>query len=541
MSRQMATSFSEALTPLARRMLPAVRDIEILRVAAQLDGDDFTVAAKKARDAALAWAKRRAGGSLPKDAWDHLDFELLAGGRNSAGVRFKTGTADLWAMRAEDPDKDVAGRIWTTEIVIGGEVGKRPHLSLRLIVSTAEPEFSIEPHVPGTVLQMISTTGLVRAGRVLRDVPVAPRTENDAEDLCDHLEDPDRRLPIFVVTLPEGEAAQPLINDTEVAKATAGMARVVRLPAELTWVLTKRFGKFRSVFDGAVRAYLPGFSNSDDPYRHRLFLAAPLQDAENARQCGIWLRRLAADLSTSTTRLGKDVLDFATVRTASRRLRATNLAEQKAPDAALLAIAQELIDSLEKQLTDKDKEVEYYSIEAVSAEERAQAAEQENRSLLFKMRLLQDALARGGETPTAEPPLPLEWSEFTDWLDLTFPDRVVLTPAARRMVRSPEFEDVVQVARAIAWLATDQHLRRINGGGSTRDEMIETGVYNAYCGGDSYQTLWQGRRYEVDQHIKNGGNARDPKRCLRIYYFWEPDLQQTVIDHLPAHRHTSGT
>lgn len=537
----MSTTFSEALTPLARRMPRPVRDIEILRVAAQLDGEDFAVSATKARNAALAWAKKRAGGNLPKDAWDHLDFELLAGGRNSAAVRFKTETADLWALRAEDPDKDVAGRIWTTEIVIGGEVGKRPQLSLRLIVSTAEPEFSIEPHVPGTVLQMISAPGLVRAGRVLRDLPVTPRTENDAEDLCDHLEDPERRLPIFVVTLPEGEAAQPLINDAEVAKATAGLARVVRLPANLTWVLTKRFGKYRSVFDGAVRAYLPGFSNSDDPYRHRLFLAAPLREAENARACGVWLRRLAADLSTSTTRLGKDVVDFAAVRTASRRLRASNLAEQKAPDAELLAITQELIDSLEKQLTNKDKEVEYYSAEAVATEERAQAAEQENRSLLFKIRTLQDALARGGDTPTAEPPLPQDWSEFPDWLDQTFPDRIVLTPAARRMVRSPEFEDFALVARAITWLATDQHLRRINGGGSTRDETIENGVYNAYCGGDTYQTLWQGRRYAVDQHVKNGGNTHDPKRCLRIYYFWEPDLQQTVIDHLTAHRHTSAT
>jgi hypothetical protein len=146
-SRQMATTFSEALMPLARRMPKAVRDVEILRVAAQRDGDDFAKSAKKARDSALTWAKRRAGGNLPKEAWDHRDFELLAGGRKSAAVRFKTETADLWGIRAEDPDKDVAGRIWTTEIVIGGEVGKRPHLSLRLIVSTAEPEFSIEPHV----------------------------------------------------------------------------------------------------------------------------------------------------------------------------------------------------------------------------------------------------------------------------------------------------------------------------------------------------------------------------------------------------------
>lgn len=537
----MSTTFSEALTPLASRMPKPVRDIEILRVAAQLDGEDFGAAAGRARNAALAWAKRRAGGNLPKDAWDHLDFEFLAGGRNSSAVRFRTEAADLWALRAEDPDKNVAGRIWTTEIVIGGEVGKRPQLSLRLIVSTTEAEVSIEPHVPGTVLQMISSPGLVRAGRPLRDTPATPRTENDAEDLCDHLEDPERRLPVVVVTLPEGEAAQPLINDGEVAKATAGLARVVRLPADLTWVLTKRFGKFRSVFDGAVRVYLPGFSNSDDPYRHRLFLAAPLREPENAKACAVWLRRLAADLSTSTTRLGKDVVDFATVRTASRRLKASSLTEQQVPDAELLGIAQELIDSLERQLTSKDKEIEYFSGEAVVAEERAKAAEQENRSLLFKIRQLQDALARGGDTPTAEPPLPQDWAEFADWLDQTFPDRIVLTPAARRMVRSPEFEDVGVIARAITWLATDQHLRRLNGGGSTRDEVIEPGILNAYCGGDTYETVWQGRRYEVDQHVKNGGNARDPKRCLRIYYFWEPDLQQTVIDHLPAHRHTSAT
>ena len=84
-------------------------------------------------------------------------------------------------------------------------------------------------------------------------------------------------------------------------------------------------------------------------------------------------------------------------------------------------------------------------------------------------------------------------------------------------------------------------LRRIDGGGSTRDEMIETGMYNACCGGDSYQALWKGRRYEVGQRIGSGGNARDPGRCLRIYYFCEPDPQQTAIDHFPAHRHTSAT
>jgi len=48
---------------------------------------------------------------LPKEAWDHRDLDLMAGGRNIAAVRISTNTMDLWALRAEDPDKNVAGRI----------------------------------------------------------------------------------------------------------------------------------------------------------------------------------------------------------------------------------------------------------------------------------------------------------------------------------------------------------------------------------------------------------------------------------------------
>ena len=137
--------------------------------------------------------------------------------------------------------------------------------------------------------------------------------------------------------------------------------------------------------------------------------------------------------------------------------------------------------------------------------------------------------------------MPREWSKFTDWLDQAYPDKVLLTPAARRMARSPEFEDVTLVARSIAWLATVQRDRRINGGGSLRDVQVENGIQNSPCGGDIHAVDWKGRRYEVDWHIKNSGNVRDPKRCLRIYYFWESETQQTVIDHLPSHRRTSAT
>jgi len=536
----MPTAFSEALAPLSNRMQRAVRDIEILRVSAQLEGESFEASAEAARKEALKWARKRAGRSLPNAAWDLQDFDLPVGGRSSTAVRIENDVLDLWALRAEDPDKDVAGRVWSTEIVIGGEVGSRPHVSLRLIVSTTEPDFAIEPHVPGPVLQMIETPGLVRGARQLSSESVTIQTENDAEDLCDHLEDRERRLPVFVVAMPEDDG-KPHINTAVLAKAVAGLARIVLVPAELTWVLTKRFGKYRSVFNGGVRAYLRGFSATDDPFRHRLFLEADLRKTGGGSACVRNLRALAAEVSISETRLGKDVLDFASVRTASKKLRKADVSNQAAPDGEHLKFAEEWAESLEKQVEEKEKEIDGYVAEIEATEERAQAAEQENRSLLFRIRQLQAALAAGGETPTEEPPLPQEWSEFTDWLDQTYPDKVLLTPAARRMARSPEFEDVTLVARAIAWLATIQHDRRVNGGGSLKDAHIEVGILNSPCGGDTYTADWKGRRYDVDWHVKSGGNTRDPKRCLRIYYFWEPETEQTVIDHLPSHRRTGAT
>ncbi|TCT42801.1 hypothetical protein EDC90_1004102 [Martelella mediterranea] len=521
-------------------MPPAVRDIEILRVSAQLEGEDYAASAEAARKEALKWTQKRAGRELPEAAWDLQDFDLPVGGRSSTAVRIENDALDLWALRAEDPDKNVAGRIWSTEIVIGGEVGSRPHVSLRLIASTTEPDFTIDPHVPGPVLQMIEAPGLIRGPRSLSSEPVTIQTENDAEDLCDHLEDCERRLPIFVVAMPEA-GGTPHINTAVLAKAAAGLARTVLVPAELTWVLTKRFGKYRSVFNGGIRAYLQGFSAADDPFRHRLFLEADLLKTGGGAACVRSLRALAAEVSISETRLGKDVLDFAAVRTASRKLRKTDLSNHAAPDDELLQTAEELVESLEKQIDEKDKEIDGYIAEVDAAEDRAKAAEQENRSLLSRVRQLQTALAAGGETSTEEQPLPQDWSEFTDWLDQTYPDKVLLTPAARRKARSPEFEDVTLVARTIAWLATVQHDRRVNGGGSLRDVQLENGILNSPCGGDTYVAEWKGRRYEVDWHVKNGGNLRDPKRCLRIYYFWEAEVQQTIIDHLPSHRRTSAT
>lgn len=68
-----------------------------------------------------------------------------------------------------------------------------------------------------------------------------------------------------------------------------------------------------------------------------------------------------------------------------------------------------------------------------------------------------------------------------------------------------------------------------------------SGIRNEPCGADAFCIDWQGERREVKWHIKNGGNTRDPARCLRIYYFWDEAGRQVVIASMPAHIRTEAT
>jgi hypothetical protein len=112
------------------------REHEVLRVAAIVHGKDRPDAAAKARREVLGWAQKRSARRLPEAAWAFKEFEYLSGGRNSVAVRIETDDTDIWAIRADDPDKTVPGRIWTTEVVVGLADDKPCSFSVRLLVST---------------------------------------------------------------------------------------------------------------------------------------------------------------------------------------------------------------------------------------------------------------------------------------------------------------------------------------------------------------------------------------------------------------------
>lgn len=58
--------------------------------------------------------------------------------------------------------------------------------------------------------------------------------------------------------------------------------------------------------------------------------------------------------------------------------------------------------------------------------------------------------------------------------------------------------------------------------------------------GDTYFVRYAGRRMELDRHLKKG-NSREPRRCFRLYFFWENDEQQVVVGWMPSHLDTRIT
>ncbi len=535
----------DALSPIAARLAKPVREHEVMRITATINGKNPTQSAETARHEVLRWAQKRVGGALPGDAWVLQSFDYLSGGRNSIGIRIETDVSDIWALRADDPDKDVPGGVWTNEVIVGLMQNQLPRLSVRQLVSTSEDELNIVPAVPGFVQQVADRCGLSSGQYEIATKPWVIETEDEVQNLVDLLTDPARKLPVFVLTVPEDAAdrQRPLLDPTSLARAIVGIGQVAVLPADLTWSLTNRLGRLRSVFSGAARAYLAGFSEDANPYAHRLILGEHLVGhSGSAPQGERWIRALAATEGIKRSTLGRDVLTFASIRQASYALNQTRLEKEGASESDRLAAASTRISDLEKQEEQTQAMLLYFHNEHSDAEERAETAEEQARASAFRIQQLTEELEALGGGAIVEQAPPSSWTDFCNWCDVQLAGRVVLSPQARRNLKTAEFEDVALAGRSLLWLASSCRNKRISGGeGSVGEEVIESGIRNAHCGSDQFDIMWQGQRYTADWHIKNGGNTRDPRRCMRIYYFWESNTQQIVVADMPNHRRTGAS
>lgn len=505
---------------------------EILRVAAALTTQDERDPTVAAREIALAWADKQVGSDLPDRARTFGEFEHFRGGRTCIAAVLKDSARDVWAIRVDRPDNKVAQRSWTTEIVVARAAPKKAVVSLRLLASSHESVLQIEPAVPQPIAQ-ISRLGYFANGiSWVSPDPWYIDFERDAEKLLTFLINPARTMPVIVLAIADGEDEH-LLDPEALAAATVGLARVVVLRADCTWVFTKMLGKQRSVFAGGARVYLPGFTEGANPFAHRLFLGAALADDTGRRSIERALRWIVANESRTGLQLEEDVITFATVREQSleanrESLRGTNADVQ-------LEAAERQIAALKDDLRRTKTSEESAHKEWQEADERERAYRERALAAEFRIQQLIGQLQTKGVEPDADIEMPSSWDGFADWCDQALIGRLTLSARARRDLRDAIFEDPALAARCLLWLANAYRMARQEGGGSDLRVVLESGVHNDRCGTDSFDFDWEGEKCRVEWHIKNGGNTHDPRRCLRIYYFWHEATQQVVVATLPAH------
>lgn len=355
----------------------------------------------------MEWLENEAQTDLPEPAWKGQAFRHRSGDRAFTAVSAKEDASETWALRYVEPDETGVEREWTTEVSIREHPGTGQHLfSLRTLVKSVELKLRIQPVVPRFLLHVANECKLQQGAAAVEKDPWIIGSDYEASNLTEFLVDPDRRTPAFVLTVPEesSDPNVPLLDPRPLAADTLGTAKVIVLPAEYTWKLTNRFGKRLSVYRGAMRVYLGGFSDRADPEGgHDLFMPHRMDNPESAAKLGSLLRWIAARESLRRMRLEQDVVPFASVLMPSVDLEIARLEKESASESEQLKTAKQHLGILGQELKLALQMQQWLTEENKAIESRVRETEAKLRSSQHRGRPPMDRYQRDRPRPRYSP------------------------------------------------------------------------------------------------------------------------------------------
>jgi hypothetical protein len=526
----------------------------LLRVRGIVARSDSTTA-DQIRRATLQWLERRAG-RLPPEAWSFGPFALDLGGTIAEVARSEVGGGELWSARLRYPDESHAGRVWRTELTLARRAGEL-RFGLKLDLAAREQEPAIDISVPRIARFVVSRIGL-RAGA--SRLSLLPMRCDDGRALAEHLLHRERVVPSIVISR-IGSAVEPwegILSPKRLAERLAGIAEVHLVPPGQTFELSRTLGKAWSCYGGAVRLYRVPFRPEEDPFgQHPLFLPERIAgwEEDTGTTFPRHLALLAARATLGPAPADLEVPTFARVQQLARERRLLEARAAGQSSEQLLELAWKEIDQLKRQIEDFERErsareADLNDLLLEAERERAEALS-ELHATRSRIALLEERLRQARVELDAEAPPLASYTELADWAERYLAGRLVLLPRAIREANDPLFADVGLVGRALLYLAGPYRELRLRGremAGDLHDRALEAlELSNQPVGGDltqhrdRFRVDWRGQKRLLDQHLKNGGNTRDPKRCLRIYYFWDEGEQLVVVGSLPGHIRTGAT
>ena len=503
----------------------------------------------------LAWLREKVKANLPPamargetDALDHVDVP-------------RTETVLLedplfWAFRRDDPDLNYPQRTWVTEASLSLAAGKL-HVGYRLhMVNRGQPA-PFQRSVPRFMRDIARkyTTCLDGVETDLSATPV--EWDHEIDDLIRLLDDPARNAPVIAVSKDrDGNGQeQALLDADRIANSVFGTAHVRVLSWDASLALTERVGKRWSVYRGAVRLWRPGARlGVSDPYDHPLLVAERIRDdgAQLALNSVVDSTLRAAAGRRDAEKLAPPFAEVRRVAGAAGRA----LAMQSASSAQeLLTVYQADNKDLTNLVADLNAEhaellqiadADFLQIQAERDAARAEIANLRSRLEFFEHRRPDPAL-------TAEEAVPDDFSGLEAWVTKHLGSTVHVLPRAFRAARKSLYENPTLAYRALL-LLRDIYvpMRRGEAAGDGNqlwmDGLKELGLTltpsfsgaNAGQFGDEYFVDWNGRRRELDLHLK-GNSSREPRYGFRLYFFWCDEIRCPVVGSFPSHLTTNVT
>lgn len=139
---------------------------------------------------------------------------------------------------------------------------------------------------------------------------------------------------------------------------------------------------------------------------------------------------------------------------------------------------------------------------------------------------------------------PTEYSQIPQWVEDHFCGRMQLSNRALKALKAAVYCDIELVGKALELLASEYYDMKMGIGSKEvydakckslylEDELAISDI-SAGEQGDEYYITYNGKRKKFDKHLIKG-DGRDPRKCLRIYYFWDNETSMVIVGSLPYH------
>lgn len=521
--------------------LPSLRPVS--RVSFNLTDKD---AFDRAAQLAVRWLAEKVGGQLPDEAQELRGFDT----RGEAGlhpchvVRIDDHRGSVWAARIDEPGSHPdAGDVWSTEIFVERGSGRLVRFGAQLTTRRADPHEPLMLTRPRVVHDVLSELSAEEDDETLID-NVTKATATDAGWLAELINLPSRRLPVVVTATDDDWHGR--IDLRQLANRLSGAAHLVALDNEGTWELTRLIGKRMSTFNGAIRIYMPGVTDDDDPFRHPLMFSSTVGSS----------KRLLDLLANRIFPLGfrdregdSHFWRLAQLRQVSSEARAQKKTGSDVEKLVrTLAARDDEIAELKERLEDAQA-LERLAIDGeADALNKVEQLKAENDRLRIRIYELNHLNVGDANTQALPPDRDLQsYDDLADWADEVLGPHIVLHSRALKDARQNGHPDMLRRIESTLLTLRDHWVPwKIQGGVDRRDAtktaLAELGVSDEPCFHRKDKA-----KEKTEYSIKDGsltrvlydhfkyGNSRNNAEQFRIYYAWDPDAQKLVIGKMPSH------